>query len=244
MRSECLTRCCRASIQAASARFPMIPASSSCMVTSATRRRSMMRCAASARSATWRRWSGSASISATRPCTPAVTTSGPRFCSPRWPVREPDGSCWPHQWLSTARAPTRAPSTGLLRRRRRDTPLTSTRAGSSHAASAAARPCHRSWCPRMHRSGRATSTRRPRSRRNTSPVPGPGRQRVRRWRCAITTCTARGCRATRRTQGWRRSSALPWRLAARRGSSRTERSDGTSSTSAMSPTPPSPHLTR
>ena len=103
-------------------------------------RRSTRPCAASTRSATWRRWSGSASTSTTRRCTRAATTWAPRSCSPRWPARASAGWCWPRRWSSTARAPTRAPSTGWPRRRRRGRPPTSTRAGSSRAASAAAQP--------------------------------------------------------------------------------------------------------
>ncbi len=53
-----------------------------------------------------------------------------------------------------------------------------------------------------------------------------------RWRCATTTCTARTCRRTRRTPGWRRlfrSAARARR--ARRGCSRTAASSATSCTS-------------
>ncbi len=138
----------------------------------------------------------------------------------------------------------RALGTGLPRRRRRGWRPTLTRAGSSRAARAAASRWPRSSCPRTLRSGRATSTPTPSSPRSTSPPRGPGRPAGRRWRCAITTCTAPGCRVTPRTPGWRRSSAPPWKRVARRGSSRTAPSDGTSSTSATWPAPPPPRLRR
>ncbi len=53
-----------------------------------------------------------------------------------------------------------------------------------------------------------------------------------RWGCAITTCTGRGCRATRLTPAWPRSSGPGWRAAGRRWCSRTADSVGTSCTSA------------
>ena len=53
---------------------------------------------------------------------------------------------------------------------------------------------------------------RPRDRRDRSP------------RCATTTSTVRGCRATRRTPAWPASSAPRWRPGARRACSRTARS--------------------
>ena len=133
---------------------------------------------------------------------------------------------------------------GRPRRRRRGRRPTLTRAGSSRAARAAASRWPLSSCPRTLRSGRATSTPTPSSPRSTFPPRGPGRPAGRRWRCAITTCTAPGCRVIPRTPGWRRSSAPPWKRAARRGSSRTARSDGTSSTSATWPAPPPPRLRR
>ena len=56
-------------------------------------------------------------------------------------------------------------------------------------------------------------------------------------RCATTTSTGRGCRATRPTPAWRASSAPRSPPDARRGCSRTARSGATSSTSATSPGP-------
>src|ERR1700691_1596822 len=122
MRSGCLTRCCHASTPTASPRSPVVPASSSCMATCVMNRRWKLRWAVSAWCAIWRRWSGLAPISTTRRSTRAATTWGPRSCWPRWPAREPVGSCLPRRWWSMARAPTRAPSTGWPRSRRRGTP--------------------------------------------------------------------------------------------------------------------------
>ena len=56
-------------------------------------------------------------------------------------------------------------------------------------------------------------------------------------RCATTTSTVRGCRATRRTPGWRASSGPRWPPAPRRACSRTAASGATSSTCATSPAP-------
>ena len=58
-----------------------------------------------------------------------------------------------------------------------------------------------------------------------------------RPRCATTTSTGRGCRATRRTPAWPASSAPRSRPAARRACSRTARSGATSCTCATSPPP-------
>ncbi len=65
------------------------------------------------------------------------------------------------------------------------------------------------------------ATRRPSWPRSTWPAPGPGRPGARCGRCATTTCTARGCRATPRTRAWRRSSGRRWSAASRRGCWRT-----------------------
>ena len=59
---------------------------------------------------------------------------------------------------------------------------------------------------------------------------GPDDRRVARSRCATTTCTGRGCRGTRRTPGWRRSSGPRWREAGRRRCTRTASSGATSCT--------------
>ena len=218
------------------------PDSSSCRPTSATGRRSMTRCAASTRSATWRRWWGSAPTSTMRRCTRAATTWGPRSCWPRWRGRGSAASAGLVDGRLRRRVLLDAPSTGWPRRRRRGWQPTSTPACSSRAATGAPSRCRRSWCGRTRQSGRGTSTRTRRSRRSIWRAPGPGPPGGARWRCAITTCTARGCHAIRRTPGWRRSSAPRWRPAARRGSSRTGPSAGTSSMSGTWRAPPSPGL--
>ena len=110
------------------------------------------------------------------------------------------------------------------------------------ASSRPARACGAELAPGAGRRGRAgrsraTSTRRPSSPRSTWPPPGRARPAAGRSRCATTTSTARGCRATPRTPAWRRSSAPRWPGARHRGSSRTAGSGGTSSTYATSPRP-------
>ncbi len=62
-------------------------------------------------------------------------------------------------------------------------------------------------------------------------------RRARSPRCATTTSTGRGCRATRPTPAWRASSAPRSRPARRRGCSRTAASGATSCTCATSRTP-------
>ena len=70
--------------------------------------------------------------------------------------------------------------------------------------------------------------------------PGCGRPTRPRSRCATTTSTARACRGTRRTPGWRRCSAPPSSAARRRRSTRTAARCATSCTSTTSPAPTSP----
>ena len=123
----------------------------------------------------------------------------------------PGASCWPPAWSSTARAATRAPSTASSRpargRRRTSTP-----AASSRRARAAAARWSRDRCPRTRRWTRATSTPPPSCTRSICSARSPARATAsRQSRCATTTSTARGCRATRPTPGWRASSARRWR---------------------------------
>ena len=90
---------------------------------------------------------------------------------------------------------------------------------------------------RTRRPTRATCTRRPSSTRSTSPSRSPARPGCRSPRCATTTSTGRGCRATPRTPASPRSSPTPWPRAARLASSRTAASCATSSTCATSREP-------
>ena len=83
--------------------------------TSATRTPSTRRCAASRRSATWRRRSGWGWTCRTCPTTPRPTTSAPRCCWPAWPGPASAGWCWPARWWSTARAWAAAPRTAQVR---------------------------------------------------------------------------------------------------------------------------------
>ena len=120
-------------------------------------------------------------------------------------------SCWPRAWSSTARAATAAPSTGSsgpARARRR----TSTPAASSRRA----RVCGRDARARGGARGRAAGPAQ-RLRRDQAGAGAPVQRvrardgRDRRPRCATTTSTARGCRATRPTPASRASSAPRWR---------------------------------
>ena len=174
--------------------------------------------------ATRRRWSGSASTSTTCPTTPACNDLGPRCCWPRWPGRASAGWCWPRSMVVYGEGAYDCAEHGRVRPARRGPAADLTRAGSSRAARAAASRC----APRLVERGRPAGPaqrlrRRPSSPRSTWPPAGPGRPTGRRWRCAITTCTGPGCRGTRRTPGWRRSSGPPGDRRARRGSSRTAR---------------------
>ena len=74
-------------------------------------------------------------------------------------------------------------------------------ASSSRAARSAPTHCSPRPSPRTPRWTRATPTRRASSRRSTSPPRGPGSPAARPSPCATTTCTARGCRGTRRIPG-------------------------------------------
>ncbi len=91
------------------------PGTSSCTATCATPTCSDGCCPTWTRSATRRRWSGTASTRRTGRTSPRTTTSARRSCSP--PCTRPAGSgwCWPGRWSSTARAATTAPSTALVR---------------------------------------------------------------------------------------------------------------------------------
>ena len=141
----------------------------------------------------------------------------PRCCSTRWAGPAFGGWCSPPRWWCTARARTTAQH-GRVR--------PASRAGEDcrgpvRAALPALRPALTG--PRWR--GRAAG---PAQRlRDEQAGPGaPGRQlgpadrRHRPSRCAITTCTAPGCRGTRRTPGWPPSSAPPGERR-RRGCSRT-----------------------
>ncbi len=90
---------------------------------------------------------------------------------------------------------------------------------------------------RTRRPIRATSTPRPSSPRSIWPPPGRAPPAAGPSRCATTTSTGPGCRATPRTRAWRRSSAPRWPGARHRWSTRTAASGGTSSTSATSRPP-------
>ena len=126
------------------------------------------------------------------------------------------GSCWPARWSSTGRAATTAASTASSGRARAP-PTTSPPGGSNRPA----RVCGARPRPGPRRRGRAA---RPAQRlrrhqaRPGAPGRGAGRARpgARCGRCATTTCTARGCRATPRTPGWRRCSGRRWSAARRR----------------------------
>lgn len=196
--------------------------------TCGTARRSTVRCGASTRCATRRRWSVSARTSRTHRTTWGATTSGQPCCSLRWRGRG-CGVWWSRaRWWCTGRAGTTAGGTGLCGPDHARRP-TSTPAGSSLAAP----PARRSWCPgssmRTRRWTRATCMRRPSSPRSTWRPRGHGRRAAARCRCAATTCTDRACRVTPRTPGSPPSSVRRWAGASRPASSRTAASGGTSS---------------
>ena len=104
-------------------------------------------------------------------------------------------------------------------------------ASSSRAARCARRRWYSGRSARTHRSIRATPTPRPRWRRSTWPRLGAADRRRRGRRCATTTCTARGCRATPPTSGVAAIFRSAWSTASRRGCSRTAGSAATSCTS-------------
>ena len=87
------------------------------------------------------------------------------------------------------------------------------------------------------RCGRAACTRPARWRRSITRWRGRRRRVARWWRCATTTCTAPGCRATPRIPGWRRSSARHWKKADHQGFSKMAGRCVTSSTSTTWPPP-------
>ena len=135
----------------------------------------MTRCAASTRSATWRRWSGSAPTSTTRRCTQAATTWGPRSCWPRWRARGSAASCWPRRWSSTAKA-----SYSCAKHGSAATPPPRLAADLDAGrfeprCDRCAEPLSAELVREDAPSGRGTSTRTRRSRRSIWPVPGPGR---------------------------------------------------------------------
>ena len=100
---------------------------------------------------------------------------------------------------------------------------TSTPGASSRAARVAAATWSPGSSPRTPRSTRAAPTPPPRLPRSTWSRRGRGRPAARRGRCATTTSTGRGCRATPRTRASRRSSGRRWSGARRRGCWRTAR---------------------
>ena len=193
-------------------------------------------CPASTPCAIRRRWSGTASTPRTPRPTPRTTTWARRCSSPRCTPPGCAGWCWRARWSSTARAATTARSTGRCAPARGRRP-TSTPGASSRAAPGAAATWSRGWSARTPRSTRAAPTPPPRPPRSTSWPRGRGRRAELPGRCATTTSTGRGCRATRRTQGSRRSSAPRWNGARRRGCWRTAVSGATSCTSPTSPRP-------
>lgn len=136
--------------------------------------------------------------SRTRPSTSGAMISGRLCCLRRWPRRVCEAWPWPVRWWSTARDVTTAPATARSGRDRGRWP-TWTRAGSSHTVQAVVRSWHLAWSPRKRPRTRAMCTRPPSSPRNISPRPGRARRAGPRCRCATTTCTDRGCRATHRT---------------------------------------------
>ena len=121
---------------------------------------------------------------------------------------------------------------------------TSTPGSSSTVARSAGSRCGGGWSTRTRRFGRAVCTRRARPRRSTTRWRGPSRRAARWSRCAITTSTAPACRATRRTPGWRPSSAPSSKQATCQGFSRTVGRCATSSTSTTSPRPTSAAVRR
>ena len=88
---------------------------------------------------------------------------------------------------------------------------------------------------RMPRCGRAACTRPARPRRSITRWRGRSRAAARWWRCAITTSTDPGCRATPPIPGWPRSSARHWKKTSRQGFSRTAGRCVTSCTSTTWP---------
>ena len=184
--------------------------------TSATRTRCGRRCAGSTPCVTRPRWWATAWTRATPRPTPPTTTSARPCCSPPCTRRASPGSCWPGRWSSTARAATPAASTASCGRGPA-TPTTSPPGGSSRPARSAAATSTPAWCPRTRRSTRAAPTPPPSSPRSTWRARGRARPGERCGRCATTTCTARGCRATPPTPGWRRCSGRRWNAANRRG---------------------------
>ncbi|CAM5348154.1 hypothetical protein SMICM304S_06752 [Streptomyces microflavus] len=233
-RAWCSTRCCPRRTPVP--RPPRSPGPTWSSGMSGTGRRWRARSPGWTRSATRRRWWGWARTSRTRRCTWGATTSVRRCCWRRWPPPGCGISYWPGRWSSTARAATTARATARsapARARRPDCG----RGASSPTAPTAVRSWCRAWSPRTRPPTRATCTRPPNSPRSTWPPRGRGPRGAGRCRCATTTCTGRGCRATPRTPGSPRSSARPWRAGRRPGSTRTGASAATSSTSAMSPRP-------
>ena len=169
-----------------------------------------------------------------------TTTSAPRCsCGRSRAGASAGGSCWRRAWSSTARAATAAPTHGPVRPRA--APRRRPRRRPVRAALPALRRAR--WRPRRsartRRPTRATCTRRRSSTRSISPPPSRARPACRSPRCATTTSTGRGCRATPRTPASRRSSPARWPPGARRGSSRTAASCATSSTCATSRAPTS-----
>ena len=94
---------------------------------------------------------------------------------------------------------------------------TSTPGISSTAARSVAKSCSGASSTRMPRCGRAACTRPARPRRSITRWRGRSRRAARWWRCATTTSTVPGCRATPRIPGWRRSSARHWKRRAAKG---------------------------
>ncbi len=184
------------------------------------------------RCATRRRWSGMGWTSPTCPLTWGTTTRAPRCCSPPCTPGRCPLWCWPVRWWSTAKAPIPAPSTDRCARGRGCPPI-SMRAATTLPARGAVRRCARSWSARTHRSSRVPPTPPPNSLRSISPRRGPARPVARCGRCATTTSTARGCRATPRMRAWPRSSVRRLSEASHRPCWRTGHSGGTSCTSAM-----------
>ena len=164
------------------------------------------------RSATRRRWSASASTSATSPTTSPTTTSAPRCCCARWlRALRRRRSCSRRAWSSTARAATAAPSTGSCGpapRAAEDLDAGPLRAAVPASAGAT---LERRGRARGRAAGPAQRLRRDQGRAG-APVRRvrAGDGRARSPRCATTTSTGRGCRATRRTRAWPASSAPRW----------------------------------